>query len=246
MNLSLKKGNALVVVAHPDDETIWMGGTILSHLQINWTIFSLCRASDSDRAPRFKRVVKFLGARGIISDLEDEGKMSIADSVPEIKKRLLRGLGRKRFTYIFTHAYNGEYGHPRHKGVRRAVQELIADDKIKTDNLFYFSYKPDERKGFAVPNKKGAIISKLSQNIFKQKQKAIHELYGFSKSSFEYKSCSQLEAFKRSAWASQLGSEAERARVRANEVSERARPRRQRESSQGIRVVARSPRAQTL
>ena len=38
---------ALVIVAHPDDETIWMGGTILKNKNWKWTILSLCRASDT-------------------------------------------------------------------------------------------------------------------------------------------------------------------------------------------------------
>ena len=39
-----------VVVAHPDDETLWAGGTILSHPAWNWYILSLCRISEC-RAP---------------------------------------------------------------------------------------------------------------------------------------------------------------------------------------------------
>jgi len=54
----------LVVVAHPDDETIWMGGTILSKSN-GWdtTIISLCRKYDGDRAPKFKRVCEILKAK---------------------------------------------------------------------------------------------------------------------------------------------------------------------------------------
>ena len=42
-----------VIVAHPDDETLWAGGTILSHPANNWFVVSLCRASDKDRSTRF-------------------------------------------------------------------------------------------------------------------------------------------------------------------------------------------------
>lgn len=64
--------NAACIVAHPDDETLWAGGTILMHPAIKWTIISLCRKSDPDRAPKFFRVVKEYNAVGIMGGLDDE------------------------------------------------------------------------------------------------------------------------------------------------------------------------------
>ena len=60
-----------VIVAHPDDETLWAGGTILSQPAWNWFIATLCRASDGDRAPRFFQALKAFGANGKMSDLDD-------------------------------------------------------------------------------------------------------------------------------------------------------------------------------
>jgi len=63
--------SAAVIVAHPDDETLWAGGTILSHPSWNWFIVCLCRKSDTERAAKFYKALKILKAEGIMGDLDD-------------------------------------------------------------------------------------------------------------------------------------------------------------------------------
>ena len=63
--------NAAIVAAHPDDEVLWAGGTVLMHPSWNWYILTLCRGSDPDRAPRFHRVLEIFHAAGSMGDLDD-------------------------------------------------------------------------------------------------------------------------------------------------------------------------------
>lgn len=196
-SLELDGGNALVVVAHPDDETIWMGGTMLKYGKVRWTILSLCRSDDPDRAPKFKRVARLYRAHAAISDLEDEGVMNIAESVPQIERRVMRALRRRRFDYIFTHGYTGEYGHPRHKGVHRAIVRLLRARRLTTQSFFTFAYRPSSSETFAVPDRYADYRVTLAKKLHETKRNAIHALYGFTTNSFEYRSAHRTETFNK-------------------------------------------------
>ena len=80
MNLSLSRGhkkdhsrskNIAIIVAHPDDETLWAGGTILSTPSWQWFIVCLCRGNDEDRAPKFFKALKILKSEGVMGNLDD-------------------------------------------------------------------------------------------------------------------------------------------------------------------------------
>jgi len=60
-----------VIVAHPDDETLWTGGTILGNRSWNCFVIALCRGSDRDRAPKFLNALNDLYANGRIGDMDD-------------------------------------------------------------------------------------------------------------------------------------------------------------------------------
>src|SRR5215510_1823320 len=91
-----------VIVAHPDDETLWAGGTILSQPAWNWFIVTLCRASDADRAPRFFQALKAFGANGKMSDLDDGPDQNPLAEM-DIQKAILALLPREHFDLIISH-----------------------------------------------------------------------------------------------------------------------------------------------
>ena len=67
----IKMKTVAIIVAHPDDETLWAGGTILTQPSWNFFIACLCRKNDADRAPKFFKALQLFKADGQMGDMDD-------------------------------------------------------------------------------------------------------------------------------------------------------------------------------
>lgn len=192
---SQKQTKAAVIVAHPDDETLWAGGMVLSHPEYQWFIACLCRKSDPDRSPKFFRVLKALGAEGSMADLDD-GPEQVPLPIVSIQEEVLRLLPQGPFDFVLTHAPSGEYTrHRRHEEVSKAVIELWMKGKLATRRLGLFAYEDAERQRLPQAIAEAHLVQRLTSDLHAAKKRLITELYGFEPSSWEARSTPETEAF---------------------------------------------------
>jgi len=191
-----KTRTAAVIVAHPDDETLWAGGAILERPSWNWFIMTLCRASDTNRAPKFFQALKVLGAAGDMGDLDDSPQLKpLPDQ--EVQTAILRLLPRKNFDIIISHDPTGEYTrHIRHEETGRAVIALWHAEKIAASELWTFAY--EDSTGIHLPRaiKTASRYRLLPEKIWRSKYLILTETYGFAEKSFEALTTPRAEAFR--------------------------------------------------
>lgn len=197
-NLSDREAqNAAVIVAHPDDETLWCGATILARPHDRWFIFSLCRASDTDRAPRFAEAVRCLHANGAIADLDD-GPDQAALSTQLVQNTILANLPRSRFDLVLTHGPAGEYTrHRRHEEVCRAVVALWLAKKLTARQVWLFAYDDAGRRHLPRARSDAHFRETPAESLWLEKYRLVTEVYGFAPNSWEARTTPRQEAFWR-------------------------------------------------
>ncbi|MEO6602951.1 MAG: PIG-L family deacetylase [Polyangiaceae bacterium] len=193
----MESESVAVLVAHPDDETIWAGGTLLA--EAGWSPFvcCACRARDVDRAPKFQRVLKELRAQGAMADLDDGPAQSpLADQL--VEQSLLERLPSRQFDRILTHSPLGEYTrHLRHEEVARAVLRLWLRGTLSAAELWLFAYDDDRgsRLPRAIPS--ADVVRELSADVWEHKYRLITQEYGFAEASWEARATPRTEGFFR-------------------------------------------------
>lgn len=129
---------AAIVIAHPDDETIWMGGTILRFNNIEWKIFVLT-ACEGERVKNLKEAIEKYKEFGVkklsyecVPIMKNEQLIEKLDSVKIENDLDLSSLDLSSYDYIFTHNIDGEYHHCNHL----VIGEYFKKSSLK--NVWHF------------------------------------------------------------------------------------------------------------
>ncbi|UCF17541.1 MAG: hypothetical protein JSW59_08770, partial [Phycisphaerales bacterium] len=182
-------------VAHPDDETLWAGGIMLMHPDAKWTVVTICRKSDPDRAPKFFQALDRLNATGAMGDLDD-GPEQTPLAARDVQNTILELLGSHMFDLVITHGIWGEYTrHLRHEETGKAVIALWNAGVLETKEMWRFAYEDGGGSHLPRAVEDADLQKRLPEEIWHRKYDIITEDYGYAPDSFEAKATPREEAF---------------------------------------------------
>lgn len=133
--INLDDAKKLMIVAHPDDETIWGGKHLLDG---HYFVVCLTNGDNQVRKTEFMNVIQATNNQGLILDYPDKtnGKR---DNWQKVKEDIIKDihyiLEKKDWEMIVTHNPEGEYGHIHHQMTSAIVTQ---QDNIDKDKLIYF------------------------------------------------------------------------------------------------------------
>lgn len=137
-NINIEKVKNIMIVAHPDDETIWGGDHLLEE---DYVVVCITCGTNKIRDKEIRKVLDVSNDEliklgypdnpgGIVSDWEGY-KEDIAKDLDEI-------LTMKKYDKIVTHNPQGEYGHIHHIMTNHIVTYLVNKENL-VDELYYFA-----------------------------------------------------------------------------------------------------------
>lgn len=184
MNLSNVK--KLMIVAHPDDETLWGG----SHL-IDDDYFVVCMSNGwhKKRSADFNRVLAQTGDPHIILDYPDvrkdwtiEGKYGYEMDMYSTCREAMQSdiqllLSYKNWDEVVTHNPNGEYGKYHHQQVSEMVTKAFNNMLKGKSSLYYFGRY--YQKGEEIPGKR------ISEQNLEIKNRLVNEYQPTAKGAIE-------------------------------------------------------------
>ncbi|HEY9003063.1 MAG TPA: PIG-L family deacetylase [Mucilaginibacter sp.] len=186
-----------IIIAHPDDEILWCGGTLIDHPEWECFVICLCRKNDPDRSPRFYRVLEKINAKGAMADLDD-GPEQLPLDQHNIKRVIKALMPPNHYDLVISHSPAGEYTrHRRHEEVSEAVIHLWHTGQIDIAELWTFAYGDGGGKHLPQPIQTADLYFNLTNDTWQKKYELINTEYNFSKDSWEARTTPMAEAFWR-------------------------------------------------
>lgn len=169
--LDLSSTKHLMIVAHPDDETLWGGAHLL---ESGYLVVCITNGTNKTRSEEFQSVMKQSGNVGLILSYPDKtaGKR---DNWMHIRTQLQADLDKiityKPWDDIVTHNAAGEYGHIHHKMTHQLVTAIYDTNELQMPLYVFGKYY----RAAVLPDVKNTLTP-ISANALMEKE-ALLSLY---------------------------------------------------------------------
>ncbi len=176
----IKEFNKLIIVAHPDDETLWAGAHMAED---GYFVVCVTNGNNEIRSKEFNNILMASEDKGVILNYPDKtyGKRDDWDNVREkIIADLTTIIEGNDWEVIATHNPAGEYGHQHHIMVNDFVTR-ICKDIGNEGKLYYFGkyYKAvDIEQAKDVPTVKEESLAKKEEmlKLYESQSKTVDNL----------------------------------------------------------------------
>ncbi|MGQ4911777.1 MAG: PIG-L deacetylase family protein [Candidatus Thorarchaeota archaeon] len=118
-------GSILVVIAHPDDECLGSGGTILKHTQRGLPVDVHCMTGNETRNSELTAACDILGVRNLYMSERDDFAIDM-----ELAKEVVGAILKSRPRIVITH-FDGDYNR-NHRWCSEIVNEAVEWASHKT------------------------------------------------------------------------------------------------------------------
>lgn len=178
-----KKG--LIVVAHPDDETLFFSGLVMSEADVKWTLVCVTDGNadgmGGERLQQLQKTSELLGFSRFHSLNHPDRYEQRLD-----QKLLQEQLQQFQSDVVYTHGILGEYGHPHHQDVSYAVHACFFDQAP----VYSTAYNCYPEKVVVLERSSWEIKSNLISTVYFQETKRF----------IEFIPATGVESFSRVGW----------------------------------------------
>lgn len=168
--LELDGYDKLMIVAHPDDDTIWGGAHLLSD---DYLVVCITNGYNDVRRAEFEKAMEFSGDKALILSYPDK-TFKKRDDWTKVREGIIDDLTRiiayKDWKLIVTHNTKGEYGHQHHIMTNEIVTRIYRENRPKDSELYYFG-KYYRAKNIKNAEKDGAVP--ISDELLARKEEML-------------------------------------------------------------------------
>lgn len=133
-----KTSSILVICAHPDDESLGAGGTIVTHMNQGLPVDVLCLTGNEERNGELESACKTLGVRHLYSRVRDDFAIDLS-----LRDEVAAAILKSRPSIIITHSeddYNQNHvlcAHLVSQTAEWAAHTTIYDDAHKVERIYH-------------------------------------------------------------------------------------------------------------